>query len=264
MAREHMRCLTGVIVISLASSASPPAIAQQAEEEAYAGLGLRLRPAYEGAKSSRGQAIPYLRYYGEHLFARTTQGILEGGVRTRPLGKVVFGAQLAYEDGRLSEESAFLESRNFEDIDPGASAGIHAEIDWNVGPAPANALVRYRRNLDSDLGAQADLRLTVGVYDAGRVRAGVYGQLTWSDRKAARSYFGLDAQQSSRTGLPVYDAAGGLRYSQIGVLGATEISGRWLALWGFNLHRVEGDAADSPIVRDRTNWFANAGIARRF
>lgn len=250
-------------LLAAAWCVAPPALAQLAEET-YFGLGLRVRPAYEGADSSRGQAIPYLRYYGENLFARTTQGMLEGGVRARPIGKVVFGAQLAYEDGRVSEESAFLEARNFEDIDPGASAGVHAEVDWSVGRMPLNTLLRYRRNLDSDLGAQADLRFAAGIYARGRTRAGVYAQLSWSDGEAAQSYFGLDAQQSARTGLPAYSAGAGLRCVQLGVLGATEISRRWLALWGVNAHRVEGDARDSPTVRDPVNWYANAGVAYRF
>lgn len=253
------------IFLGIASCSSPFAAAQSAVPDySYVGLGLRVRPAYEGADSHRGQAIPYVRYYGEHLFARTTQGMLEGGVRTNPIGRIVFGAQLAYEDGRVSDESAFLKARNFEDIDPGASAGVHAEIDWNFGPMPLNALVRYRRNLDSDLGAQADVRLTAGVYLGGRVRAGVYGQLTWSDDKAAQSYFGLSPQQSSMTGLPAYNADAGLRFVQIGLLGETDISGRWTALWGINAHWLEGDARNSPIVQDEINWYANAGVAYRF
>jgi outer membrane scaffolding protein for murein synthesis (MipA/OmpV family) len=83
----------------LASCLSPVAFALDADKgDAYVGLGARVRPAYEGADSRRGEAIPYLRLYGEHLFARTTQGILEGGVRSNPAGGVVFGAQLAYEE----------------------------------------------------------------------------------------------------------------------------------------------------------------------
>jgi hypothetical protein len=41
-----------------------------------------------------------------------------------------------------------------------------------------NALLRYRRNLESDNGAQADLRVIAGILDRGHVRAGLYGQRT--------------------------------------------------------------------------------------
>jgi outer membrane scaffolding protein for murein synthesis (MipA/OmpV family) len=48
------------------------ASAQTTDDEKYIGIGVRVRPDYEGADSSRSEAIPYLRLYGEHLFARTT------------------------------------------------------------------------------------------------------------------------------------------------------------------------------------------------
>ncbi len=251
--------------VFLAACLSPAALAQQAEAgDSYAGLGLRVRPAYEGADSQRGQAIPYLRIYGEHLFARTTQGMLEGGIRTRPLLGIVLGVQLAYEDGRLSEESSFLDARNFEDIDPGGSAGVHAETDWNIGPMPLNALVRYRHNLDSDFGSQADFRLTAGILSRGRLKAGIYGQLTWADGESTQSYFGLSVQQSASTGLPPYSAGAGLRFAEVGLLGAIDLSERWLMLWGFNAHQLLGDARDSPIVQNEIGWLVSAGVAYRF
>jgi hypothetical protein len=47
--------------------------------------------------------------------------------------------------------------------------------------------VRYRQNIKSGLGAQADLRLTAGLFSQGGINAGVFGQLTWSDAKASQS-----------------------------------------------------------------------------
>jgi MipA family protein len=249
----------------LASCIAPVAMAQDAGKgDAYVGLGTRVRPAYEGADSRRGDAIPYLRLYGEHLFARTTQGILEGGIRSTPVGGVVFGAQLAYEEGRVTDESAFLKAHNFEDIDAAASVGVHAEVDWKIGPMPLNALARYRLNADSDLGAQIDLRLTGGIFSRWGVNAGAFGQLTFSDEKATQNYFGLTPQQSSRTGLPAYSAGAGLRNVALGILGTVDLSKHWLVLWGLNARRLEGDARNSPIVQEGTNWFVNGGLAYRF
>ena len=249
----------------LASCIAPVAMAQDASKgDAYVGLGARVRPAYEGADSQRTEAIPYVRLYGKHLFARTTQGILEGGVRSSPAGGVVVGAQLAYEEGRITDESAFLQAHDFEDIDANASVGVHAELDWKIGRMPLNALARYRHNVDSNLGAQADLRVTAGIFSRWGLNAGVFGQLTWSDEEATQNYFGLTPEQSSRTGLPVYSAGAGLRNVQFGLLWTLDLSRHWLMLGGLNVRRLEGDARGSPIVQDETNWFANAGLAYRF
>jgi MipA family protein len=249
---------------SLVACLASHAFAQTTDDEKYIGIGVRVRPAYEGADSSRGEAIPYLRLYGEHLFARTTQGMLEGGWRTRPYGAWVFGAQVAYEGGRVTDDSAFLKDHRFEDLDPGASVGLHAEGDWKIGAMPLNALIRYRQNIDSDQGAQADLRLTAGIFSRWGVDAGVFGQLTWANSKSSQSYFGITPQQSAVTGLPAYNAGSGVRYVQFGLLGSVNLSAHWLVPWGATMQRLQGDAGDSPIAQDRTNWYINAGIAYRF
>ena len=253
-----------LLSVGIAACLASHALAQTTNEDKNIGIGARVRPAYEGADSSRGEAIPYLRLYGEHLFARTTQGMLEGGWRTKPSGAWVFGAQVAYEDGRVTDDSAFLKDHHFEDLAPGASVGLHAEGDWEIGDMPINALVRYRQNLDLDQGAQADLRLTAGIFSQWRVDAGVFGQLTWANGRSTQNYFGITPQQSALTGLPEYNADSGLRYVQLGLLGSVNLSEHWLIPWGASVQRRLGDAADSPIVQDRTNWTINAGVAYRF
>ena len=241
-----------------------PTQAQTADSESYVGMGVRVRPAYEGAGSNRVDAIPYVRWYGDHLYARTTQGILEGGWRTHPFAGIVLGAQLSYEEGREADESAFLKERGFEDLDPSASIGLHAEGDWKIGPVPLNALLRYRHDVDSDNGDQVDLRVTAGILDWNGLRAGLFGQLTWGDRDSMQRAFGITSAQSATTSLPAYAPGSGLRSSQIGITGDIDIARHWVGLWGIHLDVLQDDAADSPITRDRSNWFANAGIAYRF
>ncbi len=259
-----MRILSPIIIAALAAALALPALAQPTDDEKYIGVGARVRPAYDGADSKKVDAIPYLRLYGEHLFARTTQGILEGGWRTRRFGAWVFGAQLAYEEGRIAQDSAFLEDHRFADLDPSASLGVHAEGDWMIGRMPLNALVRMRHDLDANNGTQADLRGTAGVLAQGRFRAGLYGQLTWGDAQSTQRYFGVTPQQSTATSLPVYDAGSGLRYAQAGLLGDVDLCPHLVGLWSVNLQQMLGDSRDSPLVHDRTTWSANAGVAYRF
>jgi len=255
---------TLVMAAAIAGSLAAPAYAQTTDDEKYIGIGGRVRPAYEGADSNRGDVIPYLRLYGDHFFARTTQGILEGGWRTKPFGGIVFGAQLAYEEGRITDESAFLKQHNFEDLDPGGSLGLHAEGDWMIGPMPLNALLRYRHDVDSDNGAQTDLRVTAGILDWHGIRAGLFGQLTWGDGKSTQRYYGITPQQAATTGLPAYSAGAGMRVIEVGLVGDIDISEHWIGLWGINVLQLQGDAKDSPITLDKTNWYANAGVAYRF
>ncbi len=228
------------------------------------GAGVRTRPAYDGSSSQTTDVIPVLRYYGKPLFARTTygkplfarttQGILEGGIRTELSPGLAVGAQLAYEAGRKRSESNFLSNNNIPDIDWGASAGIHAEWDTKIGPAPLNVLGRLRQNIDRDRGAQADLRLTAGVYGSGGVQAGVFTQATWANRQSNRAYYGQ----------PGFDPAGGLLFVSLGALGSVDLGQHLVLVASLEHRRLQGDAARSPLAERTSNHYASAGVAYKF
>src|ERR1700704_122333 len=77
------------------------------------GAAVRTRPAYDGSRSQTTDLVPVIRYYGQPWFARTTQGILEGGLHWNLGSGLAAGFQLAYEEGRDSSESSFLREHNF-------------------------------------------------------------------------------------------------------------------------------------------------------
>lgn len=216
-----------------------PAVVQAQDPGTLLGLGIRSRPDYDGASKQELEPIPIVRYYGPVLFARTTQGILEGGARKELLPGLAAGVQLAYEGGN-----------DRTDVDPGASAGLHLEWDTKIGPAPLNVLLRTRHHLDSDLGSQADLRSTLGVYGRGGLLAGVFVQATWASGEWVRSYYTA--------------GDGGLLFTAVGIEGAYDVSRRWVAVASVSLRRLQGDAASSPITEEKTNYYASAGLAYRF
>jgi outer membrane scaffolding protein for murein synthesis (MipA/OmpV family) len=232
------------------------ALAQTAPPEDYTliGAGVRTRPAYDGSSSQTTDVIPVLRYYGKPLFARTTQGILEGGIRTELSPGLAVGAQLAYEAGRERSESNFLSNNNVPDIDWGASVGVHAEWDTKLGPAPLNVLGRIRQNIDRDRGAQADLRLTAGVYGSGGVQAGVFTQATWANRQSNRAYYGQAG----------FDPSGGLLFVSLGVLGSVDLGRHLVLVLSLEGRRLQGDAARSPLAERTSNHYASAGVAYKF
>jgi outer membrane scaffolding protein for murein synthesis (MipA/OmpV family) len=239
------------------------ALAQSALPE-WIGAGVRTRPAYDGSASQRAELIPSVRYFGAPWFARTTQGILEGGARMELTRGLDVGAQLAYEGGRLASESDFLASHNVADINPGASAGLHLEWDQNLGPVPVTLLARGRRFIDGDRGAQADLRLTAGVYRGGAITAAVFVQGTWANSKSNQSFYGITPEQSGTTGLPVYSAGSGLLYVTGGLLWGLDLSREWLIVGNLEGRRLQGDAARSPLAERTSNYYASASLAYRF
>ncbi|WP_372521661.1 MipA/OmpV family protein [Sulfuricaulis sp.] len=228
------------------------------------GPGLRTRPAYDGSASQRLELVPVVRYFGQPWFARSTQGVLEGGVRMEIAPGFHAGAQLAYEPGRKTNDSDFLENHNVSDINRGASAGLHVEWDHDFGPMPTTLLARARRHTDSDLGAQADLRLSAGVYRSGRVAAGVFTQATWASAKSAGSFYGITPQQSATTGLPAFGAGSGLLFASFGFLWSLDLNQDWVVVGSMESRHLHGDAARSPLVERGSNYYASVGLAYHF
>ncbi len=208
-----------------------------APEETLLGAGVRSRPVYDGSGDQTTDLIPVVRYYGRPWFARTTQGILEGGARFAVKPGLDGGVQLAYEQGPR-------------DGDPGASLGLHLELDTKIGPAPLNLLGRTRTQLDSDRGSQADLRATLGIYRSGGLQAGVFGQATWASEKHMQAYYGVG------------DA--GLLFTSVGLLGSYDLARRWVTVASAELRRLGAEPARGALVQERTGHYLSAGLAYRF
>jgi outer membrane scaffolding protein for murein synthesis (MipA/OmpV family) len=206
-------------------------------EEILLGAGVRNRPVFDGSADQTTDLIPVVRYYGRPWFARTTQGILEGGARFALKPGLDGGVQLAYEQGPR-------------DGDPGASLGLHVELDTKVGPAPLNLLARTRTHLDSDRGTQADLRATLGIYGGGGLQAGVFGQATWASEKHMQAYYGVG------------DA--GLLFTSVGLLASCDLARHWVAVASAELRRLGSEPSRSTFVQDRTSHYLSAGLAYRF
>lgn len=220
-----------------------PALAQAQENYTLLGAGVRTRPDYDGSASRTVDLIPVVRYYGRPWFARTSQGMLEGGARYDFSPALQAGVQLAYESGRDAVGG-------LPEVDWGASVGFHVEGDARLGRVPVNTLIRVRRHLESDRGSQADLRMTFGVYGAGRTLAGAFLQATWASSQSMRSFYGIDES--------------GLLFTSAGVLGAHGLARSWDLVASAEVRRLSSDAMKSPIVEKRTGTYASAGIAYRF
>jgi outer membrane protein len=79
-----------------------------------------------------------------------------------------------------------------------------------------------------------------------------------------RSYFGVDAGQSARSGYAVYEPSDGLRDVRLNASLSYSIDPHWSLIGTLAATRLVGDAADSPIVRDKTALNGLVGARYRF
>jgi outer membrane scaffolding protein for murein synthesis (MipA/OmpV family) len=246
------------------AAAAPLWASAEISDDPLLGAGLRSRPAYDGSASQRTELVPYLRVLGRPWFLRTTQGVLEGGVRFEIAPGLNAGAQLAFEPGRDNGESDFLDPQDLASVKRGASVGVQLEWDHRLGPMPVTLLTRVRRNTDATLGTQADVRLSAGVLANGRFAAGVYAQAIWADARSSAAHYGITPLQSASTGLPAYAAGNGWQSGSVGLLGSVELSRDWVVLGSLESRRLQGNAAHSPLAERRSNRYLSAGIAFRY
>jgi outer membrane protein len=258
---------TLLLIAALVSSALP-AIAQASDQapmpSTIIGGGIWARPAYVGSDERVLAAIPALRYYGTPWFARTTQGMLEGGTRAELLDGLVVGTQLAYEGGRDSKESDFLKLHQVANLAASVSYGVHAEWDAKLGRAPVNVLLRYRQELKSVRGAQTDLRGTVGVYGDDKLKVGLFAQATWANDKSNKAYYGIAAAQTASTGLTAFSAEAGIANTAIGMLWSYDLDAHWLLQGSLEQRQLSSKLRLSPLAQTRSNSFGSVGVAYRF
>ena len=233
--------LLGLIVSQLCAAQNVPTII---------GAAVRSRPAYDGSGSQVTDLIPQLRYYGPLWFARTTQGILEGGIRNELAPDFWAGAQIAYEAGRKRSEAPFLETIGEPDIKTSASIGLHVEWDRQLGQMPVNFLIRARQNFDTDLGGEADLRINLGVFQRWGLEGAVFGQMTWGTANAMQSRY--DAPHS------------GLIFASAGFLAGYDVTRHWLIVGSFEARKLYDQAAQSAVTERTTSNYVSAGLAYRF
>lgn len=225
-----MRCLLVALLFA------PLTAAALDEDVQFIGAGVYSQPKFDGSTVRHNDPIPQINYAGSRWFARTTQGILEGGARWNFGDSAAAGVQLAYEDGPLGEH-------------PGASLGVHAELEGHLGAAPVTSVFRIRQLLSNGKGWQADARVNIGVYEGHGFGAAVYGQATWADEKTFNAFYAVNDS--------------GLLFTALGAYGGYTITPKWLLLVSAEQRRLGDAAMASPFVERRSGFYGSLGIAYR-
>jgi outer membrane protein len=87
---------------------------------------------------------------------------------------------------------------------------------------------------------------------------------TWADGRYTRTFFGVDAGQSARSGLPQFEAKGGLNSVRFSVGANYRIDLRWRLGAFASYSKLKQDAAASPITEDQSQRFVGVFVSYRF
>jgi outer membrane protein len=168
-------------------------------------------------------------------------GIFESGAfRAGLTGKVLFPRD--QDDDR--------DLRGLGDVGWALEVGVFGEI-W-----PASWLrtrVEIRQGFGGHHGVVSDLSADLVMPVAPKLTLSGGPRLSLATDKALNPYFGVTPTQSPNSGLPVYDARGGIRSYGAGALARYELSPQWATHMFIEYERLAGSAAESPLVTMRGN-----------
>lgn len=104
-----------------------------------------------------------------------------------------------------------------------------------------------------------------------KAAVGIYGSAEIVEDGYARTYYSVSAAQSAASGLAVYDAKGGLKSWNVGLIGTYSLTGNLLhglkVIGTGSYGRVVDSIGRSPLVKDAgspTQWFGALGLAYTF
>lgn len=210
-----------------------------------------LAPDYPGSNRYRVRPLPALDVkYRDLVFLSVQDGLGANLIRT---GGFTAGPLAVYQPGRHeSDNSSAL--RGLGQVGDGIGVGGFASYtlgDWTAKVTAVQDVTQGNR------GFVVNPTLTYGTF-LPPVLLAVTPGLTIADDRYNRSFFGISAAQSRRSGLPAYDAHGGLNSADLALTGIYGLTDR-VSLVGLAAYsRLLGDAADSPLVKDEgsPNQFA--------
>lgn len=222
------------------------------------GAGALFSPAYEGDDDYRLSLLPNVQIaYGDRFFASVQDGlgfniINSDQLRVGPIARIAFSR-----DADGSQPFAIAGDRTtdllgLDDVDTTIELGGFAQFD--VGPLTASLEVRQGVNGHDGVVAETGLRYGGRVFAFGPPIVYSFGpRMTLVDGNYNDAYFSVTPTQSLASGLPVFDAGGGVHSVGAGATFIVPLSGdnKMSAVFIAGYDRLTGDAGDAPLVRLR-------------
>jgi MipA family protein len=235
----------------------PPNAPMSKSPEVLIGLGLSNAPAYLGADERKTRPLPMLA-------ARWRSGWFAGlgGVGWQFSGSDLpasGGLRLGLDPGRDEDDADAL--RGMGDIKPRAEIGAFGSAvlvpGTNLGSSVRFGSGNDRNGLLVDL----SLRSSWSITPTQRLAAGVTATL--ANTSAMQSAFGVDADQSLRSGYALYTPGSSLRDVRLNLGYMIELDSNMVVQLGLSASSLAGDAKVSPLTRDRSSVAAIATLVFR-
>jgi outer membrane scaffolding protein for murein synthesis (MipA/OmpV family) len=225
---------------------------------------LLIAPEYAGAGKNRFALVPTISYRNSNgFFAGSGQGL---GYQTK-VDQFLLSAALAYRSGRNDDSGSGLrrgsdDLRGMGDIPDAFTARLQGSylFDGGVKLGLKSELALNHRETGNTWG----LDLSVPLFSSKTDQFGLNLSTTYGDRKYNQSNFGVSSQQSLGSGYRTFNADAGFNNVSTSLSWRHTIDKNWSIATQAGITQVVGNAADSPIVKKKTNGLLATSINYSF
>lgn len=259
-------------IIYFCTSVQSSLAAQNDGWHAAIGAGLLMNPAYNGSKDYQLSLLPYIKVnYADIFFASVHEGVGFNVINNKnwtagPIARYQFSRK--EDDGTspfrvLGSDTNAL--RGMGDVDGTVEIGGFVNYKFD----PFDIEFEVRKGLGGHNGWISNLQLSYSkmlFWFGKRTILSIGPKTTLISDDYNTRYFGIDSAQAARTGLPVFDAQGGMLTYGLGGSGIMSLTKQWTMVLFVNYDRLTGDAGRSPLVRlrgDRNQFTSGFFLAYR-
>lgn len=263
-----------VLLFALVGSLATMGASARDEEtplSAVVGAVTRLRPHYSGSSQQGVSLRPLfaIRYGRFRLANAGASAVLSFGGEPTVAGasvdlvatdEVRLGVALRVDEGRRSSDSEQLEG--LPEVRRTLRARFYGSIDltphWSVGATVSQDV------LGRQGGALASFDIGYRRPWSASTQWSISAGVSAADRRYMRTSFGISEQSAAATGMSAYDPDGGLRDVHAGAGVITALTPQWIAFVNIGASSLLGEAAKSPLTRDRSSVSLSVGLAYRW
>ena len=228
------------------------------------GLGVSSEPRYPGSDERKTRALPMISANYERYFIGSVRGsgVLAGlGVYLYQDDHWDVGVELGSNLEKPRKESDSSRLRGVGDVDATALGSVFASY--------SNKWFAVRGNVVTDVGGKHQgTRASLGIEGKYSPADGLVlwagPSLTWADSKYTQALFGINAGQSTNSGLPTYTPASGMNSVRLTVGADYRLARNWELGARYTAEDLRGDAINSPITQKRAQNSASVFAAYSF
>ena len=218
------------------------------------GLGAAIAPRYDGADEYRVRPFPVVDAQYGRFFARSGDGL---GLNVWQSPQLTIGAGVNMMEG-------YRKSDVPEGIGKLSDAlGARLFVSTYAGGAVFTLSVTQAIT-KSERGLIANARVAYPYSVSERFKVIPSISVNWANARYMNSYFGISAQQAARSGLSEYKPSSGFKDISLRIGFNYELTKTWSITGAAGIRRLMGDAADSPLVKRKSQAIGAIGVAYRF